>query len=327
MVISGVIRSRLKTRHIVLLAHLDQHRSVLRAAEAVGITQPAASKLLGELEDALGVKLFERHARGVHPTWYGEILVRHAHSVLSQLGKAQEEIAALKSGLTGRVSIGTVVTPGTGLVPAAVALLKQKYPRLLVSIEMDHSDALVGRLVEGELDVAVARIPNTSGANELAFEPLEDEPQSVIARAQHPLAGKRRLGVKDLARQAWILPPAGSALREQLDAMFLERGLERPSNVVEPSSLPVVISLLSTTDMVVSLPKEAVRQYCEAGVLAVLPIRLDIRMGAFGLVTRREHRLSPGAEAMLAMLRAAAARFYSRAPAEVATPRTRSGDG
>src|SRR5262245_16362840 len=92
---STLVRSRLKTRQIVLLAHLDEERSVLRAAEAAGMTQPAASKLLGELEDALGVRLFERHARGVQPTWYGEILVRHARSVLAELSRAQEEIAAL----------------------------------------------------------------------------------------------------------------------------------------------------------------------------------------------------------------------------------------
>jgi len=311
---STLVRSRLKTRQIVLLAHLDEERSVLRAAEAAGMTQPAASKLLGELEDALGVRLFERHARGVQPTWYGEILVRHARSVLAELSRAQEEIAALKSGLAGKVSIGTVVTPGTGLVPMAVAMLKQKHPRIVVGIELDHSDVLVRRLLEGELDMAVARISDLPGANELGFEPLEDEPQSVIARARHPYARRRNLDVKDLAQLGWILPPVGTVLRERLHAMFRERGLDLPKDVVETSSLLVVITLLSITDMVVSLPREAVEPYCKAGVLTVLPIDLDVRMGAFGIVTRRERRLSPSAETMLAVLREAAARVYSAKP-------------
>ena len=322
---STLIRSRLKTRQILLLVHLDEQRSVLRAAAAAGMTQPAASKLLGELEEALGVALFERHARGVEPTWYGEILVRHARAALAELARAHEEIEALRAGLAGKASIGTVVTPGTGLVPAAVARLKRRHPRILVRIDLDHSEALVGRLVAGELDMAVARIRDAQTADDLDFEPLGDEPQSVIARAGHPLARKRRLGVADLARQGWVLPPSGSALRDELDAMFLEHGLGPPANMVEASSLLVVISLLSSTDMVVSLPKESVRPYCAAGVLTVLPITLKVRMESFGIVTRRGRRLSPGAETLLAELRATAARLYSRRAPGTPRPRTRAG--
>ncbi|HEU0200524.1 MAG TPA: LysR family transcriptional regulator, partial [Burkholderiaceae bacterium] len=113
----------------MLLLQLDEKRSVLHAANAIGVTQPAASKLLSELEDALGVPLFERHARGVTPTWYGEVLVRHARAALSEIRHAEEEIAALKAGDAGRAAIGTVVTPGVGLVPIAVARLKREHPR------------------------------------------------------------------------------------------------------------------------------------------------------------------------------------------------------
>ena len=87
--------SRLKTRHLLLLLHLYEQRSVVRAAEAANMTQPAASKLLAEMEDMLGVQLFERHARGVEPTWYGQVLIRRARSALSEIGRAHDEIAAL----------------------------------------------------------------------------------------------------------------------------------------------------------------------------------------------------------------------------------------
>ena len=102
---NAIARGRMKTRHIVLLVHLDEQRSVLRAARAANMTQPGASKLLSELEDALGVELFTRHARGVEPTWYGEIMVRHARSALAAMDSAEIEIAALKSGLTGQTAI------------------------------------------------------------------------------------------------------------------------------------------------------------------------------------------------------------------------------
>ena len=76
----STVQTRIKTRQMVLLSHLDRERSLLHAAEAAGMSQPAASKLLRELEDALGVTLFERHARGVEPTGYGTILIRRANA-------------------------------------------------------------------------------------------------------------------------------------------------------------------------------------------------------------------------------------------------------
>ena len=303
-------RGRLKTRHIVLLVHLDEQRSVLRAAKAAHMTQPGASKLLGELEESLGVKLFTRHARGVEPTWYGEIMTRHARSALAEMDRAQYEIAALRSGLTGQIAIGAVVNPGTNLVPRAVAALKQRHPRILVRVEIDNSDALVRRLLEGELDIVVARVLGSQGAAELTFEGLAGETHRVIARAAHPFAGRRRLDVGDLVDQAWILPPTGSHLRDRLDSMFVQRGLGPPRNVVETASLPVITSLLQDADMVSALQEETVAPYCRAGILKVLPVDLGVRMEPFGVVTRRDHRMSPSAEAMLATLQEVAARMY-----------------
>jgi DNA-binding transcriptional LysR family regulator len=314
-----LLPTRLKTRQIALLLALDQQHSVLRAANAIGISQPAASKLLTELEDTLGVKLFDRHARGVAPTRYGQVLIRHLHSAVSEIRRAEEEISALKTGLAGKASIGTVVTPATGLVPMAIAELKLRYPAVLVRVERDHSDVLLDRLRGGKLDLAVARIGDTPDAGDFDFKPLGEEPQSVVARAEHPLARKRSVRVADLAEQAWILPPAGTALRLQLDGMFLSQGLRPPKNVTEATSLVVVICLLQMSDMVVSLPEEAVRTFCKAGLLTVLPIKLAVRMESYGIITRRGRPLSPGAQMLLDSLQEVAASMH--APRGNAHPR------
>jgi DNA-binding transcriptional LysR family regulator len=304
------IRSRLKTRQLVLLVYLDEFRSVLRAASAAGMTQPAASKLLRELEETFDVQLFERQARGVAPTWYGEILIRHARSVLSEISRAQEEIAALKSGLTGQASIGTVLNPGTNLVPLAVAQLKQKHPGMLVRIELDYSKPLIAKLLKGELDIVIARILDSHGAEELQVEPLADERHAVIAGGAHPLAGRRDLQLEDLVDQGWILPPSGSLIRDRLISAFLQRGLMAPSNLVESFSLPIITNLLRDTNMVVALPKETVQPYCEIGMLTVLIEDIGIEIGSFGIVTRRSHALSPGAQAMLVALKTVAREVY-----------------
>lgn len=307
---NSFLRSRLKTRQMVLLAYLDQHRSVVRAADAAGMTQPAASKLLREMEEMFEVPLFERQARGVTPTWYGEILIRRARSALSEIGHAQEEIAALKSGLTGQAAVGTVMNPGTNLVPLAVAQLKRRYPRMLISIELDYSRSLIEKLLKGDLDIAVARILDAGQAKDLQTEPLTDERHAVIAGAQHPLAGRRDLRLDDMIEQGWILPPPGSLIRDRLISMFLQRGLPAPRDVVESFSLPVIISLLRVTDMVVALPKEALQSQCDAGLLTVLIEDVGIEIGAFGIVTRCGQVPSPGVRAMLTALRDVAAELY-----------------
>jgi DNA-binding transcriptional LysR family regulator len=308
------VRSRLKTRQIVLILQLYEQRSVLRAAQLAGMTQPAASKMLGELEDSLGVKLFERHARGVQPTWYGEILVRHARSAMSEMDRAHDEIMALKSGLSGQASIGTVTNPGTHLIPSVIAAIKASHPRILISVEMDFSRPLVARLLEGQLDFVVGRILDSEGADELNFEPLSDEPHSIIARAAHPLARKRDLELGDLLELGWILQGSGSVLRGRFSSMLQERGLAHPKNVVETSALPVTIALLQITDMIAILPEQAVLPYCAAGLVGIMPVSLGVKMDAFGIITRRDHPLSPGAEVVLKSLRETAAQLYPRKP-------------
>ena len=302
--------SRLKTRQLILLIHLDDRRSILRAAEAANMTQPAASKLLAELEDTFGVALFVRHARGVEPTWYGEVLLRRARNALMELRQAQDEIADLKSGLTGHASIGTVLTSATSLVPMAVAELKAGNPRLLVNIEMDFSEVLVRQLLGGKFDMVVARIYQPERLAELNFEAFGEEPHAMYARANHPLVRKRGLRLAELVGQTWVLPPRGNVLRDRLAVLFLEQRLELPKQVVEASSLPLIISLLQMSEMVSALPSGVVRPYCESGVLKQMPIKLDLRLGEAGIVTRRDQELSPGALAMLAVLRAVAARLY-----------------
>jgi DNA-binding transcriptional LysR family regulator len=312
------VRSHLKTRHLVLLVELGRHGSIAHAAQAANLTQPGASKLLGELEHALGVQLFERLSRGVSPTWYGKVLIRRAGAALAEMDAAHQEVMELLSGLRGRVGLGTVLAPATGLVPKAINLLKARHARVHVAVNMSTSKVLVERLRSGELDLVVGRILDTEAADELNFEPLTDEPHVVIARASHPLIDRADLKLEDLMDQCWILPPAGSILRDRLTALFLSHGLEQPAETVETLDMPVVASLLLNNDMIVALPVEAVQPYLDAGLLKALPFDLGVSMDSFGIVTRKRHQLSPGADAMLIALRDAAASIYPhyRLPAQ-----------
>lgn len=304
------VRSHLKTRHMVLLVELGRHGSILHAAQAAGLTQPAASKLLAELEHALSVPLFERLPRGVVPTWYGEVMIRRAGAALGEMDAAHQEVMELLGGFSGRVAIGTVLTPSAGMVPDALKLIKTRHARLQVSVTVETSKLLTERLRAGELDLVIGRILDSTLAAELNFEPLTDEPHSVIAGAGHALAGRTDLQLADLAREIWVLPPAGSILRDRLSTLFLSQGLEPPAETVETMALSVVTNLLSGSQMVAALPEELVQPYLDAGLLVVLPCQLGLRMDQYGIITRRNHRLSPGAEITLATLREVANQRY-----------------
>ena len=105
------LRARLKTRHLMLLSAIGEEGNICRAAEMLSMSQPAASRLLRDLEEIIGADLFERQARGVKANWYGEALIRHSRNALSSLTEAATEIEALKAGRTGQVNIGSIAGP------------------------------------------------------------------------------------------------------------------------------------------------------------------------------------------------------------------------
>jgi len=296
------LRSRLKTRHLILLVELGRHGSILHAAEAAGLTQPGASKLLSELEDTLGVTLFERLPRGVAPTWYGEVMIRRAGAALAEMEAAHQEVVLGAAGVGGRVTLGTVMTPSTGLVPAAVQLLKERHAQVQVAISVDTSKVLVERLRSGEIDIVIGRILDPALVQELNFEPLAEEVHRLVVRAGHPWLGRTELAVEELAAAPWILPPPGM-LRDRLTAMFISHGVREPVDSIETMALSMIPLLLMGSDRVVALPEELVLPYLEFGTLAVLPVGLDIRLDCYGIVTRRQHHLAPAAEAMVQALR------------------------
>ena len=312
--IPSSLRLHLNTRQLTLLVHLDEDPRLSSAASAAGLTQSAASKLLRQVETALDVKLFERHARGVTPTRYGEILLRHARLALSELATAHEGILALKSGLSGKAAVGTVTHPGSGLIPMAVARMKQRHADIVINVDVDASRPLVQRLLQGALDIVVGQQLDPQGADEVVYEPLAgDEPHAIIAGAQHPLAGRKNLQLEDLIDQPWILPPAGSLLRDRIAAKLMEQGLSLPTNIVETTSLPLITALLQQSNMIAALPEESVQTACKAGHLVMLVGNLTLGVGAFGLITRRNHKLSQAAQLMLSTLRELAGQVY---PAE-----------
>ena len=296
------IRARLKTRQLLLLVALAEEGNIHRAAQVLSMTQPAASKLLKDLEDVLEVSLFDRLPRGMRPTWYGETMIRHARMALANLNQAHDEIGALKTGHYGQVGIGAITSPGLTLLPAAVALVKQEHPSLRISLDIETSPVLLERLEQGKLDIVLGRLFAEHDKANLRYEPLTEEMVCVVTRPGHPLSGMSGLALRDVLSAAWIVPPAGSVLRHRFDLMFRQDGLAPPVNVVETASLLFMTRMLQQSDMVAVVGADVGHYYAAHGLITVLPLPMPCHMDAFGIITRTDRLLSPAAKVMMKAL-------------------------
>ena len=304
------VRTRLKTRQLLLLVALDEEGNIHRAADALSMSQPAASKLLRELEEMLDAPLFERMPRGMRPTLYGEVMIRHARSVVGSLDQAREEVLALKSGQLGRVAVGTITSPAVSLLPAAIAQVKATHPGLSVSVEIDSSNVLLESLAQDKLDLVIGRLSAEHDKLHLRYEPLAEEQALTVARSGHPLLAAQSLTLADVVDASWVVPPAQSVLRHRFELMFQRQSLAPPSNVVESAELLFVTSLLSQSDMLAVLAAEVAHYYAAHGLLQILPLDMPLRMDDFGIITRTGQLLSPASTQVVRALKEVAGTLY-----------------
>jgi DNA-binding transcriptional LysR family regulator len=304
------LRARLKTRQLLLIVALSEEGNIHRAAQVLNMTQPAASKLLKDLEDMLGVSLFERLPRGMRPTWYGDTMIRHARAALASLNQAHEELLAAKNGQFGQVNLGSITAPGLALLPPTVAAVKQAHPNLHVTIQIEPSNVLIERLNRGALDILVGRLSPEHDKAALRYESVSDEQICAVARPGHPLLTALNPRLEDVFHYGWIVPPAGSVLRHRFDMMIQEQGLQPPSNCVETSALLFIGKMMQQSDMVSVMATDVARYYANHGLMSILPVHMPCEMEPFGFITRRDRLLSPAAEVVLRALKSTASTLY-----------------
>jgi DNA-binding transcriptional LysR family regulator len=296
---------RISSRQIVLLNALALHRNLRRAAESMHTTQPAATALLQQLEEALKVSLFERHSRGMRPTAYGEVMIRYARSVLHDYERADDEIAALVKGAAGLVRVGSVMGAVPTPLTPSLSAFKSANPRVRLSVQVDTSDLLVPALLEGDLDVVIARLPDQFGDIDVEIESFEKgEPMSVVARPGHALFDTPALTIAHLAALTWVLHPSGSPMRRRVESALQDASVTTALDIVETTSILATTAILERTDMISVVPLEVARHYARYGLLAILPVELPIAMANLGIITRKSKPLAPATRGFLECLRA-----------------------
>ncbi|MBN9428206.1 MAG: LysR family transcriptional regulator [Burkholderiales bacterium] len=300
------IRSRLRLRHLELLDALGDTLNIHQAAPRLNLSQPATSKLLRELEDLYRVQLFERQARGVRPTAAGETAIHWARLLLHEAGESLAETHLVASGASGRVRIGTLSVAIPMLFHGVIARTHTSMPGLVVSVVEGSVESLLAALQRKELDLVLARLTQETAGREFTSEALYAEPVSLVVRPSHPLSRKRRVTVADLARYEWILPPERAPMRQELERIFVEHGIARPSVRIETNSSLLIDTALAQTDMVAAMPRSIAQMYQARGHTKALRLDIAISMPPVGIVTRADDSRAPLVTAFIELVRKAA---------------------
>ncbi|QHG65489.1 LysR family transcriptional regulator [Pseudomonas putida] len=293
------IFSRLRLRQLRLLIELDRCGSLHKAAEAMGISQPGATKALREVEDILGVPLFQRQPSGLMANDVGRCVVRYACLIQSDLGHLREEVLGIVQGQGGRLAVGSIM----GAVPllvGALGRLRRRQPQLAVEIAENTSASLLGQLDEGRLDLAICRPGLGRNAGDYVFHELAQEPLAVVAHPQHPLAALPELTVADLSQFRWIVYPANMPMRQALERELSEAGIEVPRYPLETSSTFATFMLLEEDPTLVAVIPRTVAVFAEQrGLLVSLAVRLRALSEPFGVVYRHASPLSHAAQLLV----------------------------
>jgi DNA-binding transcriptional LysR family regulator len=300
------IGRKFRLRHLELIAEIYDCRSILKASRRLSLTQPTVTKALQDVEATLGLKLFERSNRGIEPTEYGEIFARHAKVLLAQLRHAAEELENLRVGYSGKVSVGTLLAASASILPDAIVLLKKERPGVAISVIVGTYDILMPSLLAGDLDMVLGRLPAQGRSRALVYEEFYAEPICVVARRGHPLTRKRRLALRDLANEPWLLPLPETELHRQIERAFIDAGASLPKNVIESVSILTNRVLLRKSDCLGVMPYHVALDDVEHGLLAILPVKLKSLEGPVGVIVRAPGDLPPAASALRECLRAAA---------------------
>lgn len=300
----SALQTRLRLRHLKLLVALEERKSLGGAAEAIGMTQPAASKSLKELEDILGVQLFLRMGRGVEATPFGVAATSYAKMVFDRLGELREDLSAIERADIGRVRIGAVSATTPELLASVIVRLKQSHPRLNLVIQVDTSDVLMHALQEAQIDIVIGLIPEGWEPKGLIYEPLSEEGLSVVVRPDHPIViGGTKPSLGALVQYPWILHPYTSPMRPMVDYAILRSGAQLPDNVVETSSMLTTVSTVIQSDFVSVTSTPVARFFAERGVLTILPIEIEKRWAPYGMILQKGKQLTPALNVVIETIR------------------------
>ena len=308
----------MKLSHLRDILAVSEHGSLRAAGRHLGVAQPAITRSIREIEHELGVPLFERHAKGVRLTSMGEVFVRRAATVDSELRRAREEIDQLKGHGTGQVSIALSTASSIALLPKIVPTFRRRYPDALLKISESFFHAAEADILDGRIDFYVGPLDPTASASKVAIDKLFENRRWVVGRRGHPLAGATSLA--ELADARWVSPVLSTHHSEvamassdiDLDAVFARIGLPSPKVIVHARSALIILLAIADSDLLTILPHQWLDFPATADKVAAFTGITELPAPAICLARRLDVPLTPMAEYLYDLVGRAAAAYSKR---------------
>ncbi|WP_136439894.1 pca operon transcription factor PcaQ [Pacificoceanicola onchidii] len=279
---------RIKLRHIEAFAAIARHGQLKLACDALNLSQPALSKTLKELEDALGSRLMDRDRSGVALTAEGEVFLEFAGQGLAALHRGVEGVGAIRAGGKDQLKVGSLPSVAARLMPPAVTLFTRMAPGTRLVLRDGGHGALTADLRSGALDMVIGRMGTPEMMQGISFTQLYLERVVCVCDPGHPLHRTISLTVQDLTEWPVLYPPEGAAIWPLLERWRMAEGLPDFPNRLDCVSGAFGRHYVPGTEALWFISEGVVAQDIAAGRLAALPLDLSLTSGPVGLMTRPE---------------------------------------
>lgn len=287
------LAAKARLRHLQLIAAIGELGSLQKAGAAIGLSQPAATHALSELESTIGSPIFERHAKGMRPTAVGHALLPLVRNALRSVQECAQVAAAMGSGTTSMLRIGAIGAAISSLLCQALPRFSTQHPEVVVDVAQLTPEELLVQIVQRSLDLAICREPSVLPVG-FEFVPVLADHYAVVASPRHPLAGKPKASLEDLGRQTWLMPPPSGIAGHDFHRLW--EGFDRPPAVCWVTSrVPLLMwAMLAQRQLLAFVPYNTARQWIDAGLLVEIQGQWDVPLPPLGAVVRDSERTGRG---------------------------------
>lgn len=301
----------MESRDLQYFAVVAEHGNLRRAANAIGISQPALSKTLRRLEKSAGTKVVKRTPKGVEMTAMGHALLTYAKRLQLAMDGVVKEVADLNGGRSGLVRIGASFEAAELLLPSTCEILLLRTPDVITKITVGTNEALLPALRNGELDLIISGMPKADD-KDLTQERLWDEDFIVCAAASHPLAHRKRVTLADLVGERWALASATTLSWQQMYRAFADNGLPPPRVAMEANFRWIRLQVVAQSGLLGFIPQWEMKQSAQRSRLVKIPVKELAWTRTIGVRYRKDTYLSPAARKFIEILKNEATRLRSR---------------
>jgi DNA-binding transcriptional LysR family regulator len=319
---TDLIGQRIKLQHLRVVIAVAEWGSMAKAAKHLAISQPVVSKVVADIENVLGVPLFDRSPQGVEPTAYGRALLRRGITIFDDLRTSVDEIKFMADPTAGELRIGSTEPLLAGLGLAVMERLWRQYPRINFRIvEADSATLLNRELPERRIEIALVPLLSSAFNPELEANVLFHDHLRVVVGAKSPWAQRRRITLAELVDEPWCVAP--SSIGSLVTSAFPASGLPRPRIAVTTTTTHLLFQLLESGRFVGHFGENLLHFYASRYALKKLPIELPLAPFAVAIVTVKNRTISPVAQIFIDAAREVAKPLVQAKPPLPANPQVR----